>query len=376
LLIVELEDIKQLIVKYNNGTASEAEKAQVIAWYESIEGDQPVFAEGEFDAITQEVHQSLIQYRLANHQFVQQSKLWPRIIGVAAAAAALVFGIWFYNHGLSSSRNASGNDLAYQNDIAPGKNTATLTLPHGKTIKLSDAKTGVVVGTELKYNDGTAVERGDPGLPQNDVMLSAATPRGGTYQFTLPDGTHVWLNAASKISFPSQFSGATRKILLSGEAYFEVTKNKTKPFIVQSKGQRVEVLGTHFNINAYPDESNIRTTLLEGSVRIEGKLILKPGEQSNISSDRIVSVKQIDPNTAIDWKNGDFVFQNDDFKTIMRKVSRWYDVEIIYDKTAPAELPLGGLVSRSKNISSILKIMEATGDVHFKVEGRRITVTK
>ena len=314
-------------------------------------------------------------------------KLWLRITAAAAVLLVVGAGLFFYTSYYSPRHLDNKRDLLnYTNDVAPGKNTATITLSNGRRISLSDAKTGVVVkASGLRYNDGTAVD------PSRDLsgtaeMTEVATPRGGTYQITLPDGTKVWLNAASNLSFPSTFQGlGIRKVELSGEAYFEVAKDKKHPFIVLTEKQEVEVLGTHFNINSYADELSTKTTLLEGSVSVrhlddkrnEGKaVILKPGEQANLTTNNRIRVTDADLAEVTAWKNGDFLFKTEDFKTIMRKVARWYNVDIVFDASAPTNLSLGGVVSRNKNISAVLKIMEATGDVHFKIEGRRITVTK
>ena len=288
------------------------------------------------------------------------------------------------------------------NDVAPGSNGATLTLANGKVINLSDAKTGVVIGNEkLAYDDGT--DLGQPAL--NSVQghpelvsgsrtiqaLTATTAKGQTYQFTLPDGTKVWLNADSKLEFPSNFSGAKQRIVsLSGEGYFEVAKDKAHPFIVESGNQQVEVLGTHFNINAYTTEGKTKTTLLEGAVRVSSSrqsaatrdlpmrrddVVLKPGQQSELSNTASgkIKVTEVDLEDAIAWKEGYFLLDNDDFEGIMNKISRWYNVDIVYD-TMPQDIQFGGRVSRTRNVSAVLEALERTGKVKFKIEGRRITV--
>lgn len=314
-------------------------------------------------------------------------KLWKLSAAVAAAAAAITLGVWLY-YSSTTSRHAefiSASRLA--NDIAPGKNTATLTLDNGKTILLSDSKTGVVIGKDkFVYNDGSEIPdqvRDDAGARHDKAeMFIVSTPRGGQYQVVLPDGTKVWLNAESKMSFPSQFIGRERKVLLtSGEAYFEVTRNKSMPFIVESEGansrpgQRLTVLGTHFNINNYADEGSTRTTLLEGSVKINEATILKPGQQSVLTNNSI-EVKQIDPADILDWKNEEFVFNEQTITDIMRKVSRWYDVGIVFTQNIDTEQTFSGKVSRNKRISEVLKIMQSTGQVNFRIEGRTVYVIK
>jgi ferric-dicitrate binding protein FerR (iron transport regulator) len=324
--------------------------------------------------------------------------LWPRIAVAAAAVAAITLGVWLYSNKYQDASIKTGS-TASVNDIAPGKNGATITLANGKVIELSDAKSGVIVGEGLKYDDGAAVQGGDPDIRQDDVMqMTASTARGQTYQFTLSDGTKVWLNADSKLEFPSNFvNGKTRNVKLSGEGYFEVAKDKAHPFLVESEGQIVEVLGTHFNINSYADEASAKTTLLEGSVRVlssganakdldasyplndkggERSIILKPNQQSVLTSTGRIKVENIDPESVIAWKNGEFMFNDEQLNSIMRKLAKWYNVEVIYKDNQIGEKIFGGTISRFGNVSDVLRMLELTGEVHFKVEGRRIVVTK
>jgi ferric-dicitrate binding protein FerR (iron transport regulator) len=194
---------------------------------------------------------------------------------------------------------------------------------------------------------------------------------------TLPDGTQVWLNSASVLKFPTIFKGKRRVVELDGEAYFAVSKNKKMPFVVHTKDQDIEVLGTHFNVNSYADESATKTTLLEGSVKIvsqANQVMLFPGQQAqtnrNSSSINVMPVRVQD---AIAWKNGYFVFNDEKLESIMRRIARWYDVEYQL-KDELKDLSLLGIIERSKDISSLLKILESTGSVHFKIEGRTIIV--
>jgi len=256
--------------------------------------------------------------------------------------------------------------VAYKNDIAPGKNTATLTLASGKVINLDTNRTSVIVSDSVK----------------TVTALTAATPRGGTYQFTLPDGSKVWLNADSKLEFPSRFNGSERNISLSGEAYFEIAKDKAHPFIVRTKNQEVTVLGTHFNISSYADEALTTTTLAEGSVKVSAfdsatgrqVAVLKPNQQAIQNPTGGMQVRQVDVSEALAWKNGEFVFDDEPLESIMRKVARWYDVDVVYEANAPKDVTLGGYVSRTRNISVVLEQMERTGKVKFKIAGRTVHV--
>lgn len=325
------------------------------------------------------VYNGIIAQRFAADEIQKPVyKLWPRIAGIAAAVAAIAFCIWFYSspRHLDDSRDL----LNYAQDIAPGKNTATLTF-NGKSMQLSEAHNGVKVDSDkFTYKDGSPLSPQAEALPQvENSMVTAKTPRGGTYQFILQDGTKVWLNADSKLEFLPDYKSKNQRIVkLEGEGYFEVAKDKTRPFIVETALQRVEVLGTHFNINAYKDEPAIVTTLIEGSVKVSSRnnqSYLKPGFQA-INSGADIHVNEADLDKVIDWKEGDFYFQQTDFRLAMRKIARWYDVDVIYDSSIPANLTSNGIIPRNNNLSAVLKSIERSGQVKFKIEGNKILITK
>ena len=402
-------DILELAAKWHNGTITEAEKAFYEQWYASFNDTELALnqAEAEYEKLSGRIYSS-VEHRIAADSEVNEiavlhseadianssvRRLWPRVAVAAAAVAAITLGVWLYNMSGTPRHLDNRRDLVV-NDVAPGSNGATLTLASGKVINLSDAKSGVIVGKELKYDDGTDLGDRHPELVSGSrtiQALTATTAKGQTYQFTLPDGTKVWLNADSKLEFPSNFSGAKQRIVsLSGEGYFEVAKDKAHPFLVESGNQQVEVLGTHFNINAYTTEGKTTTTLLEGAVRVSSSrqsaatrdlslrrddVVLKPGQQSELSyaPSGKIEVTEVDLEDAIAWKEGYFLLDNDDFEGIMNKISRWYNVEIIYD-TMPQDIQFGGRVSRTRNVSAVLEALERTGKVKFKIEGRRITV--
>jgi ferric-dicitrate binding protein FerR (iron transport regulator) len=198
----------------------------------------------------------------------------------------------------------------------------------------------------------------------------------------LADGTKVWLNAASSVRFPVAFTGKERKVEITGEAYFEVAKDKTKPFRVKANSSEIEVLGTHFNVNAYDDEASIKTTLLEGKVKISVPVSgrkssyksLFPGEQAEISKDGKIKVKgHADTEEAVAWMNGHFQFKSADIKTVLRQIARWYDVEIEY--RGNIDLHFTGQLTRNENVSKVLNELMLTGEVHFKIDGRKIIVS-
>jgi transmembrane sensor len=375
------KELTSLLAKYKKGFCTSEEKALLENWVAGV-------TYPEYQITEEELEYDLIEITGTLPLARRQNTLWPRILLAAAAVATIVFGLWFYTSKQPATPNNS--EIVYQNDVLPGKHTATITLANGKTILLNASKTGVVIGEEsLKYNDGTEVSA----EASHNQMLTATTPRGGTYQVRLPDGTRVWMNADSKLSFPSKFSGKERKVLLNGEAYFEVAKSyrsKIKgdqsepeliPFIVATDKQEVIVLGTHFNVNSYSDETVTKTTLLEGSVRVVTKSIssafstvLKPGEQAINSGN--IQVEKVDAEESVAWKNGSIVFKDKTLEDIMRELSRWYDVNVVYAADAPKYETFSGAVSRTRNMSTVLERMQTTGSVRFKIEGRTITVTK
>jgi len=306
---------------------------------------------------------------------IKPFKLIWKGLSIAAAASILVFfGWWFF------SQNNNPNTIehiTYQNDIAPGKFGARLRLTNGEVIKLDGSKNGLSIGNKkISYADGTEIEPITGALTEK--IYTAWTDNGNMYMINLPDGTTVWLNAGSQLDFPAKFTGEHRLVSLKGEAFFKVAKNKSLPFILESKGQRIEVLGTKFNINGYPDERTTTTTLVEGSVNItssKSKFLLKPGQQALLDHAGVLAVSEADTTLATAWKNNKFVFENDDIQSVMRKISRWYDVEVVYDASIP-NTTFGGKISRSQNVSAILRILERTGGVHFKVQGKKIYVSK
>lgn len=362
------QEIFELVQKYNEGKCTPEEKILLETWYvNKNELYHDELLEAEMELALNDVYDSLPRPP-------KKTKLWPAIfMKVAAVLGLLVFGLWFFR--APHQLNVSKDNLIYTKDIAPGKSSATLTLANGKTIDLSEAKEGVIIGVGLSYNDNTpVVEKG--ALPcSRDDMMTLTTPRGGTYQVTLSDGTKVWLNAASSLTYTADFSKQSeRRVNLEGEAYFEVTKDKNHPFIVSSDKQEVKVLGTHFNINSYADETSLKTTLLEGSIQING-YILKPDQQA-INQDGIIRVLPADIESVMAWKEGEFDFSNEALGSIMRKLVRWYDVEVYYDDPQMVNAKFWGTISRFKNISDVLRMLEKTNEVHFKIEGRRIMVMK
>lgn len=364
---------EDLLTRYCNGTASPEECRLVEAWYEQqetqalLEADD--FLEDHF----------AIKTAVMAHARRSATPTFPfrRVIAIAAAVATLVFGIWFF--AFRGQQFPSDRNLAYKNDVAPGKAGATLTLSNGRVISLNDAKNGVVMGSNaMTYDDGSVVSAQSSALPVEALTVTASTARGQTYTFTLSDGTKVWLNAASKLVFPASFSAAAeRRVELQGEGYFEVTKDRKHPFIVNTKRQEVEVLGTHFNVNAYEEAPASITTLLEGAVRIKAasaQEVLKPNEQGLVSATGAILIERAKTRENLAWKNGYFRFYQESITDIMTKLSRWYNIEVHYEEVSKEKF--SGNISMSKNISEVLDMLSYSGAVKFKIEGRRVTVMK
>ncbi|MFL9484194.1 FecR family protein [Chitinophagaceae bacterium LWZ2-11] len=298
----------------------------------------------------------------------------------AAALLLLITGIFFYynNHTpapIAETVNTNSNDQA------PGGNKALLTLADGSTIILDGAANGKIAeqgNTKvIKLSDGRLAYNQPINQTNSTAVLynKIATPRGGQYRLTLPDGSNVWLNATSSLHFPNSFTGPERKVQLTGEAYFEVTKDKEHPFIVEFGKSSVQVLGTEFNIMAYDDEPNSKTTLVTGSVLLQAtaqKAILKPGETGTETATGIhLSNADIEQVTA--WKEGRLSLNNADISSLMRQISRWYDVDIEYKGAIP-DKRIGGFVDRSVNLSAVLKALDEYG-IHCTLIGKKIVVS-
>lgn len=300
---------------------------------------------------------------------------WSKIAAAAVVLITLSVGVFYY-----SRQDVKPDKLA--RDIAPGGNKAILTLANGKKIVLSDAKNGKLAAesgvTVTKLADGKIIYAAEQGKVANATLNSIETPRGGQYEVILPDGSKVSLNAASSLTYPASFVALKeRRVELKGEAYFEVAKDKKHPFIVKTENQEIKVLGTHFNINSYSDEPTAKTTLIEGSVLVKAsdtEQILKPGYQAinGISGLRVVAANV---DEVLAWKNGYFMFDNEGIESVMRKISRWYNVDVVFKGNVPKD-KFGGTVSRFENVSQVLRKLTYTDKVHFIIEERRIIVTK
>ncbi|SMD02011.1 FecR family protein [Pedobacter africanus] len=382
---MEERKIEILLNKYLQGTATAKERTAVEEWYLKFkETERPEITDTFVESSTDRIWQRLE----AQFDLPEQTTTIPlhRRISTWAAAAAIVLvalaGL-FYHYSNGSIAERPG--LANQSDVAPGGNKAILTLANGKKISLNDAENGALAqqaGISIsKTADGQLVYEPkalDKELSPKEISYNTVeTPRGGQYQISLPDGTKVRLNAASSLSYPATFAGQDQRMVqLTGEAYFEVAKDKQHPFTVKSKGQEITVLGTHFNVNAYADEPAVKTALLEGSVKISAgtvAVVIRPGQQASLKNGNI-NIEEVNTSVMADWKAGKFRFKNEPLASILRRVSRWYDVEIVYSPGFKDMPTFTGSVSRFDNVSAVLKMLEETSDVKFSIEGKTIKV--
>jgi transmembrane sensor len=384
-------DMKELARKWQEGTITEKEKILFNQWYHSFDD----IALRDITPESPEQLKTRLYEAIIQREQIIPERTWFRkyntYISSAAAALALIFSIagYFYFSGNSTQRKDQSAVLI-KNKILPGENKAVLTLSDGSSVIL-DQTTNGVLGSQggvsiTKSKDGKVTyetPKNEDSTGKSTAYNKIATPRGGQYQVNLADGTKVWLNAASSLRFPVSFNKDERVVELTGEAYFEVNprplagkKQARIPFLVKTKYQVVEVLGTHFNVNAYEDELNTKTTLLKGSVKVvrltsHDSALLKPGQQSVIDKD--ISISDVDASQSIEWQKGYFLFDNESVESIMRKISRWYNVEVEYRGNIRYK-KFGGRISKFENISQILQVMEKTQAIRFHIEERRVIV--
>lgn len=384
------KDLENMIKRYVAGEATPEEIKFIEAYYQYLEkGENILDHSSEIDVL-----------RLEEENFqsikasIAQSKTNRRISPVyryAAAAAIIVilgFGVLYFskNKQLDTKNLLATNDKAL--DVLPGVDKAVLTLADGSKVVLDNnsneniiEKSGLTIS---KTKDGQLIYKVSNGVQKGNTVAynTIETAKGNQYQVLLPDGTKVWLNAASSLKYPEVFTGKERRVVLTGEAYFEVAKDKTRPFFVRTvsspkdnRGQDVEVLGTHFNINSYMDDQSVKTTLLEGSVKVSNdnsSKILKPGEQAVINNYGLgtIHILQADTDDETAWKNGLFRFSNAGLKSILNQIERWYDVKIDYNSVPDKRY--NGMVPRNAKLSEVLQMLEVTGNINFEIEENRV----
>jgi ferric-dicitrate binding protein FerR (iron transport regulator) len=383
-----------LLERYMHGNATEAEVADLMqelekgdnreGWEEMIQAMiRESDADPEYDRLRwQPLVESIMASRSGKPKpgrVINFRRRWMIAAGIVLFIAA---GAFYYS-GQRPDKSTLNNIIVpaeQMNDIAPGGDKAILTLADGSTIILDSNANGAISsqGQVKIINLQGQLTYAGKNAKQEEVMYNTiTTPRGGQYQILLADGTRVWLNAASSLRFPNAFAGTERRVELTGEGYFEVAHHAGQPFLVESRKGIVEVLGTHFNINAYDDEATVNTTLLEGSIRVKsgtGSVTLKPGQQSSVGNDGSIQINnQVDEDVVIAWKNGNFQFgEAMNIEMIMRQLARWYNLEVEYRTKLTGHI--GGSIPRNENVSKVLDMMEMTGAVKFEIHGRKVTV--
>ena len=384
-----------LFKRYYEGSATTAETTEMMALIEAsgddtyiselmketwdgLQNNETIFSAPESDALFSSITNSQASQ---NESFGKNQRgrhfVWLRYAAIFIVLMGL--GVFWKLKNTRNEEKISSSPIV--KDIPAGGNKAMLTLSDGSTILLDSAGNGLLArqgDTEIsKTKSGQLVYNlNGAGLNRIETRINTiTTPKGGTYQIVLPDGSKVWLNAASSISFPAMFANNERKVKISGEVYFEVEKDKTRPFLVQFGDAEIEVFGTSFNIKAYQDETSSQTTLIEGSIALkngkESRRLL-PGQQTDITQNGRLFTESVDVNEATAWKDGLFFFKDADVETVMRQVARWYDVDISYEGKIPVR-QLTGKVSRNVNISELLGMLNYTG-VNCRLEGRKVIV--
>lgn len=376
---------------------TEADIAEFLTWLKALPQEQAAEALDRYeqafsptDVINSDTLERIsagIENRLGTPHDVQviQPKRTPLVFYLKIAAVFIVVSLLAFlflnrNHTNSSNKQTT----VAKATIVPGKNQAVLKLSDGKSILLEEVADGAITmndnATGFEKKSGLLVAKGSEQLPDNaDKINMLETPKGGQYQVALPDGTRVWLNAETRLYFPTVFKLGERRVKLSGEAYFEVKHDPKNPFIVETAtGAALRVLGTSFNVNAYQEDAHETTTLLTGSLQVtrnQSQTLLKPGQQAIVSMEKIESVQEVETSYAVAWKEGFFMFNREPIKAVMNKVARWYDVEVVYEGPV-TETKFWGTVSRFSQVNDVLEMLEATGRVHFTITGRKIYVKK
>ncbi len=376
------KDFLKMVQNYLDGTATPEEIQLLEAYYESLDKNPGIlnqYTDQQKEDLGSEMEAFLLNRMAASETRILP--LWKKPWFTAAAASVLIFltlgtGFFLVN---KRKQETALKQITTPLDFTPGEDKAILTLADGSSIILDSASNGHIADQGKvaisKSADGQLVYGHQDKNIQDEQpaqMNMVSTPAGGQYRIVLPDGSKVWLNAKSSLRFPTFFAGSDRKVSISGECYFEIAKDRRKPFIIDVSGkQEILVTGTHFNVNSYKDEAAIKTTLLEGSVNVRnltkpGKLTLKPGDQSVMASDGNFHVSQVDVDEVVAWKNGLFQFQKTSLEMVMRQVSRWYNVEVTYETNTPRKT-FSGKIHRNANASQMLEILKFAG-VNFRME--------
>jgi len=383
--------LASLIHRYFNDGLDAKEQQELNKWLEADERNRALLEQlsneqqrqiwlRQFRAYDLDEGMEAIQRKIYKHKI-----RYRRLLPYAAAAVVFIFAagiVYLRFHRMNIQQNVATVNLPSGNDVPPGGNKAVLTLANGHTILLDSTSKGLLTlqgGTQVintKSGQLSYANRVEKHAPAAISYNTLTTPNGGQYVVVLPDGSRVWLDAASSLKYPTAFTGNYREVQLTGEGYFEVVHNDKQPFIVKVKGIEIHDIGTSFNVKAYTEEGAVKTTLLEGSVKVVDQIqsvLLKPGEQAKENAQGIMEVTKVNAADAVAWKNGFFVFSNSDLKTVMRTLARWYDVQVTYDGNIPGE-HFDGMIQRDLSLATVLKYLKKNG-INFQIEGRRITIS-
>lgn len=390
--------IEQLYAKCLDGSASSTEREELLYWLALPENEQlakewmlaAIYQNDQSLSADEQRSESMLQAIFQAEEAGQAAtavvplatrRARSRWLPYAAAVMLLLAGAtYFWLNRQTAEKKDAMPVAATQKDILPGHQGAVLTLAGGRHLVLDSLRDGIIA-----HQHGAAVSLQNGQLSysasneQTVAFNTITTPRGRKYDIQLSDGTHIWLNAASSVTYPTAFKGKTRNIQIKGEAYLEVAKDKLHPFIVNIDGNTsLEVLGTSFNVKAYDDESSAHITLLEGSVKVSNphnQQLLQPGQQVQVNQQgRFAFLKKVDTEEVIAWKNGIFNFKNADIQTVMRELARWYDIEVVYNGAIPARR-FQGEIGRDLTLSQVLKGLKSL-ELNFAIEGKKIYVTQ
>lgn len=371
------KDIKDILERIESGLYEEQEELVAKFWLFNFKSSElEAVPEAELEEISQHIWNQL-QPNIAKP--VRKLYPWSRVIPIAAAILLVAFGFYFYY----ASQSLVPKDKIYiANDVQPGYNGATLTLADGRQVKLTELFNGTITqesGINItKSADGLLIYELNGDGAEEHSQNTLSTSNGETFQVQLPDGSNVWLNSASSLTYSTKLvQDGQRKVKLTGEAYFEVVKDNSRPFIVDVGQQKIKVLGTHFNIESYGNNTDIKTTLLEGSIKLsfeEENVIVKPEQQVKWDSNKFL-IKKVDINEVTAWKNGYFRFSATPLIDVMKKIARWYDLEIDYTEV-PTDVKIDAVIRRDNKLSSVLFAIEESAGIKLGLEGRRLIIKK
>ncbi len=373
--------ISDLIVLFLNGKLGECQKKELEEWlkdshnkivFEKITSTKLILDKSvRYDSYNKSSSWTNISKRIS---VKKKSLKWLAYASVIIIPIAFTILLWDY----VAEMTISEKDQV----IHAGGSNAVLYKADGQKIKLESSNNGfidVAEGLKASNVEGKLIYDASEYNSEKVVYNKIITPKGGEYQLVLPDGTHVWMNSCSFIKFPTKFTGKERKVFVGGELYFDVKKNKNKPFVVDVDARKIKVLGTEFNIKSYNEDSNIITTLVEGKVEVIDKynksVMLNPGNLVNLNKeDEIMKIEKADIEEVISWKEGRFIFSNRTLEEIMDDLARWYNIETFYYNSEIRKERFSVDVEKYDNIDKVISLIETTGDVKFKIKGRAIYV--